>query len=107
MSQLEVQVADIEIIKLALDDDVSVLNDKLNQKLQSHRNLETDLRARIAKLEPEHASSFEDYFKSKTRLEYMKSHSAEMNSKMVEMAESKKLMVKSIQRTNLEINDLE
>lgn len=101
------RVEEIEKVKIRLDEEVQVLTEKLNNKLEAHKSLEANLKARIAKLEPEHANINQEYLKNKYRLEYMKNHSNEMNTKMTEMAESKKIMVKTIEKTNHEIEELE
>lgn len=83
------------------------MNENLAKTLETHKQVESDLGKKIEDLEPKHSKVSKEYFTNKANLDYMKSHSIEMNSKMEEMAESKKVMVKTIERTSEEILKLE
>lgn len=79
------------------------MHEKLTNTLETHKQVESDLSKKIEDLEPKHLKVSKEYFTNKANLDYMKSHSIEMNSKMEEMGDSKKVMVKTIERTSEEI----
>jgi hypothetical protein len=83
------------------------LNSQLKSKLNEHETLGKDLKNRIETAELIHKAIFDEYFKNKSRLEYMKSHTIEMNNKMIEMTENKAIMLKQIEKFNNEIESLE
>ena len=94
---------DLETVRLALDNDVLSLNTNLNEVRYNHFALETRLKQNISVLEKQHLKDQDTYNIIKDRYEYMVGHSSEMNDKIVNMTESKKLMVKNIEKTNSEI----
>ena len=106
LADFEEKIALLEAEKIMLENDVASLTSNLNEIQKNHFNLETELTAKLNVLEPKHKADFEEYENNKNRLNYMKSHTIEMNERIVEMTESKKMMVKSIEKINGEIEKL-
>ncbi|CAF0773603.1 unnamed protein product [Brachionus calyciflorus] len=107
LSNLQIRVEDIESKREILLEEVRILNEKLAQTLSNHNHLETTLNQKILELEPKHSKASQDYFTNKANLDYMKTHSNEMNKKIDEMNDSQKYMIKNIEKTNREIENLE
>lgn len=72
----------------------------------NHIELECKLNNRIIELEPLYSTNFIDYDKNKKKIEFMRSHTNEINLKMKEMIESINLMKNSIEKLNQETQDL-
>ena len=106
LADFEAKLAELESEKIQLENEVASLRSKLNEIQTNHSNLETELTAKLAILEPKHKIDFEEYETNKNRLSYMKSHTVEMNERIVDMANSKKMMLKAIEKTNAEIKQL-
>ncbi len=64
---------------------------------ENHINLETKITSRLAELEPIFANNFAEHDKNKKKIEFIKSHTNEINGKMKEILESISLMKKSIE----------
>ena len=106
MADFEKKVAQIEARKIVLENEVADLTKKLNDMLSNHTKLESELTARINVLEPKHQEDLDEYETNKNRLAYMKSHTIKMNDELVEMADSKKMMLKAMEKMNQEIEGL-
>ncbi len=98
---------DMEKSKNKTDLEVADLAEKLRLVLETHQSVETDLTSKINHLVPIHKAISEEYLKNKTRAEYIKSQTVQINEKIVEMAENKTVMLKQIDKTNGEIEELE
>ena len=106
LREFEERVAGVEKRKLAMDKEIEELM-KLNKTTrEDHKVLEEKLKQRLAELEPIHSSKFESYDKVRERLDHIRNHSAEMNKKMVDMDESKKVMNKTIEKFDDEIEEI-
>lgn len=103
---MEAKVNEIESKKLVLDAYVANLSNQVKNMKEKHVNLEMNMNNRIAELEPAHANNYIDFDKNKKKLEFMRSHTNEINIKMKEMIESINLMKKSIEKLNIETEEL-
>ena len=106
MADFEEKIVQTESLKISLENDVESLSVNLNEIQRNHKLLEDELTAKLNILQPKHKADFEEYEQKKNRLNYMKTHTVEMNDRIVEMTGSKKMMVKSIEKTNEEIEKL-
>jgi DNA repair ATPase RecN len=103
---LQRKVDEIETIKLNTDLECFNLEKALTDTLSDHNKLETTLTNKLNELEPKHKEIFNIYDENKQRLDYVKQHTREMKEKMNEMAKSKDVMIKTIQKTSEEIEEL-
>jgi chromosome segregation ATPase len=92
--------------KKTLEDELEALREKLQSMLDLLTKRELELNERIKQSEPIHESNKEQNRMNEERLNYMKSHSTEMNNKIGEMNLSKQIMSKNIQKTKHEIDEL-
>lgn len=92
---------------MALDTEIASLTENLRSILDSHVKLEAELRAKIAEAEPKHKQIADEHSPKKSRVDYMKTHTVQMNEKMIEMDENKVVMLKQIEKMLAEIEDLE
>ena len=92
--------------KLALDGYVAGLKHSIKSMNENHFDLETKLTSRIAELEPMLATNLTDHDKNKKKIEFIKSHTNEINGKMKEILESINLMKKSIDTLDKETDEL-
>jgi hypothetical protein len=106
LAEYEEKVAQLENEREILDNDVKSLTANLDEIKTKHKNLEDDLTAKLNVLEPKHKADGIEYEEKKNRLIYMKKHTIEMNNGIIEMTNSKKMMVKAIEKTNEEIEKL-
>ena len=88
LADLDNKVNEIEKNKLALDGYVSWLNSSIKSMKENHINLETKLTSRLTELEPIFANNFAEHDKNKKKIEFIKSHTNEINGKMREILES-------------------
>lgn len=106
INDFEKRVNDVEKRKLKLDEEIQRLL-KLREDTQTnHATLEESYKRRVAELQPQHIEKMTDYEKHKNELDHMKTHSIEMDKKMVDMGESKKVIGKQIEKFDEEIGHI-
>lgn len=106
LRELEKRVLEVEKRKLQTDKEIEDLIQLSRKTKSDHKTLEERLNARLAELEPVHSSKFATYDQVREKLSHIKTHSAEMNKKMADMEESKKVMSKTIEKFDDEIEEI-
>ena len=104
--EFEKRVQEIEKRKVQTDKEIEELTRISRTTKADHKVLEERLRARLIELEPIHSEKFASYDRVREKLDHMKNHSAEMNKKMADMEESKKVMSKTIEKFDDEIEEI-
>jgi chromosome segregation ATPase len=106
LDKLQRKVDEIETIKLNTDLECYNLEKALTDTVSDHNKLETSLTSKLNELEPKHEKVFNIYAENKQNLDYVKKHTQEMKEKMEQMAKSKDIMIKTIQKISEEIEEL-
>lgn len=107
LSGLEKRLSITEKSKLDSDDLVVKLTNELKIMLETHPKKETEMSQQMSEAEAESQSLFDELQKSASNLEYMKTHTNEMETSMQEMAIAKTNMLNTIQQLNADIQGLE
>ena len=89
-----------------VDTRIESLKKDISQIKVDHEKVEGNCNAIIKEREPKKAEKMKELEEKSKKLQNMKAHTSEMNEKMVIMAESKVVMVKVIEKTNEEIDEL-
>ena len=106
LRDFEKRVLEIEKRKVETDKEIEELTRTGRTTKADHKTLEERLRARLIELEPIHSEKFVSYDQVREKLNHIKTHSAEMNKRMGDMDESKKVMSKTIEKFDDEIEEI-
>ena len=106
LADLEVTVKEVEGRRTNVDARIEALKNDVARLRHNHEKIEVDLKAKIEEREPVKAAKKKEFDEKSQKLHNMKAHTSEMNNKMKEMAESKIIMEKTIEKANEEIDAL-
>ncbi len=106
LKELDQTVFNIETRRSNVDARIEVLKNDVLKTKDNHQKLESELTKKVQKLEPIKAGKTEEYEEKNKKLHNMKIHTEDMKKKIEVMAESKAVMTKTIEKSNIEIADL-